>query len=294
MEINKTVEVLWVARYDYDPNWKLISHKHSYFQIIYFMEGEGYFCINDNKYLIGKDILLFVKPNELHSLNVPKDSSVKTMDMKFTIMDDDLRNEVMELDNVLTPKDPEIMKLLFNIKEEGLEKEYCYKTMSNMYLMQILLKLLRIQHVSSHDNTCHFDSYNLDQNADVVIRKSYEYIQQHFPEGITLDDLCRNIGYNKSYVCQKFKKNLECTPMQFIYEYRIFKSQSLITYSDYCLKDIALKTGFESIHHFTRKFHEFVGMTPGEYRDNERSQIRKDININDDFINEDLTDRNVK
>ena len=36
------IDVFWIARYDYQPGWTLLSHTHPFYQIIYVLEGEAH------------------------------------------------------------------------------------------------------------------------------------------------------------------------------------------------------------------------------------------------------------
>ena len=140
---DEIVEVLWVARYDYNADWKLNNHKHDYYQIIYFIEGSGEIYLNGSKYFIGDELLLLVTPEEQHGLIASKSTVVKTLDLKFLVKDEHLKKEISLLSGISQTENSEIKTLLLKIKEEGTEKRDYYKAMSNMYLHQILLILLR-------------------------------------------------------------------------------------------------------------------------------------------------------
>lgn len=47
-------------------------------------------------------------------------------------------------------------------------------------------------------------------------------------------------------------------------------------------------TGFKTIHHFTRMFHNLEETTPGQWREREKEGIRKGIFLNDTFKNENI------
>ncbi len=111
------------------------------------------------------------------------------------------------------------------------------------------------------------------------------YIKTHFAEDMSLDNISSALGYNKSYICQAFKKDYNNTPMKYLYEYRIEKAGELMIRSDYTLKQICEMTGFKSIHHFSRTFRKIKGMTPGQWCNKEREGIGKDIYLNDHFCN---------
>ena len=289
------VEVLWVARYDYNVDWKLNKHIHNHYQIIYFLEGSGEFFLKNSKYPIPQEGFFLIKPEEQHGLIPFKDSAVKTLDLKFFIVDDDLKKEIDSLSGIFQTENSQIKTLFLKIKEEGSEKPYHYKAMSNIYLSQILLLLLRYKTPLNHwkNKDDYIDDDILNDHSDEVIWKIQEFIKKHYAQHLSLDVLSTNLGYNKSYICQRFQKVIKCTPMHYIYWVRISKAKELITYSDYSLKQISAMTGFESIHHFARIFHKYKGITPGHCRENERTGIRKDIYLSEDFKNIDLTDKGL-
>ena len=285
MDFEKTAAVLWVARYDYNAGWELTRHRHDYYQIIYFLEGSGQVFLNSERYPIQEDTLLFIRPQDLHGLSTSQNCCIKTLDLKFMVKDEELRVELSGLPGFMTMDNAMIKELLLNIKEEGLKKKYEYKTISNLYLIQMLLFLLRQGSGPLAPESGDSDLLNAENVSDPVCRKAISYMQAHYSDKITLDTLSNSIGYNKSYICQRFREALKCTPIHFLYGYRIKKSKELIAYSDYSLKKIALLSGFESVHHFTKVFHSFEGLTPGAYFSREKEQIRKDILLDENFIN---------
>lgn len=114
------------------------------------------------------------------------------------------------------------------------------------------------------------------------------YIKKHYKEELTLTAIADSLGYNQSYICQVFRKKLKYTPMRYLYLYRIEKAKELIAYSDFDLKQIASITGFKTIHHFTRLFHDTEGISPGQWREKEKAGIRKGVFIDDSFKNQNI------
>lgn len=290
---DRSVEVLWVARYDYNSGWELNRHKHNYYQIIYFIEGAGEIYLNEEEFSIQENLVLLIKPGEKHGLIASKGVAVKTLDLKFFIKAEELKKEISILSGVFQAPNLELKKLLLKIKEEGNEKNDYYKVMSNIFLYEILVLILRQKHCEKNIKVSRLEDEILDKNNDNVIKKVEEFVTENYSEPINLEFISQKLGYNKSYICQKFKKNLNCTPMNYVYWFRISKAKEFITYSDYSLKQIANMTGFQSIHHFTRVFHKYEGITPGQCHEEMKQDIRKDIYLNENFETMDLA-RKVK
>lgn len=281
--LEQILEVLWVARYDYLPGWKLKNHKHAYYQIIYIIEGEGSFFLEHECFTILKNTLYLIKPGEHHGLTTGTNAGVKTLDIKFTVIGQELTSSLNRCTSKLHINIPIIKQLFERIIEEGKNKNIYYKEFSSTYLCQLLLYIMRTQQ----------DFYIQDVNAkaEYEIGEALEftsaiaYIKANYAKPINLSEIAHLSGYNKNYFCEKFRKIFGCTPVRYLYHYRIQKAKDLILYSDYSLKEIASLTGFESIHHFSRLFKQLERVTPGDWRSRERDGISKGISISDDFVN---------
>src|SRR5262249_2794544 len=60
------VEVLWTARYDYEPGWTLSAHQHEFFQIIYCLGGRGTITIATDAHTLGPGKLFLIEPSRPH------------------------------------------------------------------------------------------------------------------------------------------------------------------------------------------------------------------------------------
>ena len=67
-------------------------------------------------------------------------------------------------------------------------------------------------------------------------------------------------------VCRKFKKTTQYTPMSYIKEKRLEKAKELLHRSDMNISQIALASGFKTVHYFSKVFYESTGIRPSDYR----------------------------
>ena len=67
--LTRDIEPLWIARYDYEPQWHLPPHAHDdYFQIILIVSGTGEAIIGAERRPFGAGQMLFLRPRLVHSL----------------------------------------------------------------------------------------------------------------------------------------------------------------------------------------------------------------------------------
>jgi AraC-like DNA-binding protein len=280
--LTSAVEVLWTARYDYQPSWKLERHKHEYFQIIYFLGGRGRFFLHNQEYPISAGDLFLIKPQQYHGLNVA--SVVKTLDIKFLVKDARLKRPLLKASHRFSESDPGVASLFERIRREGENKTLFYQELCGAYLVQMLILLLR------HDGrqpTVHSLAIEVakDHPEDGVSRRVLAYIREHHAEDLSLQQIARALGFTDRHIRQKFSESVGVSPMRYLLQYRVEKAKELISYSDYALKEIAELAGFKSIHHFTRVFGAVTGTSPAAWRRTYREGICKDVGINPRFSN---------
>lgn len=106
----------------------------------------------------------------------------------------------------------------------------------------------------------------MEQDKIIAVGKMQKYIDIHFDEEITLDDLCRASGYSKFHCERIFKELTGKTPFQTIRALRLTKAAKTLIASGEKVVDVALDNGFDSHDGFTRAFTRRFLITPQKYR----------------------------
>ena len=98
------------------------------------------------------------------------------------------------------------------------------------------------------------------------IRRILTFIQDHYMDKITLDDIAGQINICKSECCRFFKKYMQESLFDYLLYYRIEKSLPLLTENRLSITEIAEQTGFSNSGYFSRVFREQMNCTPSQYR----------------------------
>ncbi len=98
------------------------------------------------------------------------------------------------------------------------------------------------------------------------IRMAKQYIQDHYADAITLDEVADSIGFSGSYFSTFFKKETGSGFNQYLISVRMEQTKNLLRNSDKPIAEICGLVGYQDLKHFSRVFHRETGMTPGEYR----------------------------
>ena len=109
------------------------------------------------------------------------------------------------------------------------------------------------------------DFRNKEHHSGPVTR-CLEYIDSHFNEKLTLEDLGKLVGLNPCYLAELFRKEMNVTFGTYLTDLRIATAKALLTRTEYSFSKIAYSLGFCSQSHFCASFRKLTGFTPREYR----------------------------
>jgi AraC family transcriptional regulator len=93
-----------------------------------------------------------------------------------------------------------------------------------------------------------------------------EYIDQHLEDPISLGQLAGMCALSEYHFARMFRQSFGLPPHQYLLARRVTRAQALLRSGTLPLNEIALMCGFSSASHFTHRFRQAMGATPGEYR----------------------------
>jgi YesN/AraC family two-component response regulator len=112
----------------------------------------------------------------------------------------------------------------------------------------------------------------LDINEDkpkiisATLRRAVEYINNHYQELITLNDVAEYTYLSTYYLSRMFTKELNKNFVDYLNEIRIEKAKEYLKDSRYKTYEIAEMVGIKDPHYFSKLFKKYTGNTPSEYR----------------------------
>ncbi len=103
------------------------------------------------------------------------------------------------------------------------------------------------------------------QNLDYV-KKGITYMESHFSYPITIDDVASYVGISRSHLFREFKTYLGKSPKEYLSEYRIKYSCTLLKNTDLPIGVIATSVGYDNGLYYSKVFQALKGMPPSKYR----------------------------
>ena len=100
----------------------------------------------------------------------------------------------------------------------------------------------------------------------VQIEETVRYISAHYSENLKLKDMAERVYISPQYLSGLFKKEMNMTISDYIAKIRMERAKELLKDTGLSIGEIAEKTGYKDIRHFSTMFKRLTGLTPSEFR----------------------------
>ena len=260
--LKKTAKLLYISSAKYGGDWHSIQHTHNCSELFYVIDGQGQFLIEDQTYPVSPSDLVIVNPNVAHtevSLNASPLKyivlGVEGLELTATNNDDNTNFCII---NFKTHKD-NILLCLQNMLTEIETKHPGYEIVCQD-LMEILIVLLGRQTNFSTILT------PVNKKASRLCGSTKRYIDAHYQDNITLDQLADVCHVSKYHLAHAFTEEYGISPINYLISKRISEAEHLLKTTDFSLSLISSTTGFSSSSYFAQIFRKQKGMSPTEFR----------------------------
>jgi len=103
-------------------------------------------------------------------------------------------------------------------------------------------------------------------DADKYVSNVIEFIKNNFSHNISISDLAKNIGLERSYLGSLFKQRIGLSIKGYLVKYRINRACTLLRTSDFSIGDIARSVGYTDPLLFSKMFKKNIGKSPSQFR----------------------------
>lgn len=119
-----------------------------------------------------------------------------------------------------------------------------------------------------------FHTQQLPEQHVLTLIESLEYIEHHFSEKLNFQTISTHCAMSYATYLRLFKKLSGVTPTEYQMNCRITHAANLLRSSEETILSIALTCGFYDSSHFIREFIRKKGVSPAEYRKNDKNTSR--------------------
>lgn len=98
------------------------------------------------------------------------------------------------------------------------------------------------------------------------IKPVLEYIESHYSQPLTLENLAEVAGMNPKYFCRVFRSLTHRSPVDYLNFYRIEQAAHMLSSTELSVTEVGNRCGFWESSYFTKVFRKYKGVTPVRYR----------------------------
>ncbi len=243
------------------------AHKHPFYQLNHILVGEYEFEIDGKCYHVQMGDTILVPKNSVHSITLSSQGAGYYFEIKFSTFS--LQDQQLCEDSRILSRDdtfsPPLLKEIFDEEAADTPDGEAVKTTC---LYAILYKLS----APVRRGQCASSKYIRVDAYSEPIQTTIRFLEDHYAEHLSLDDIVESTGVRKSTLCGRFKRETGTTVFECLMIIRIRKAVELISFTSLTMAEISEATGFVSLTHFNRVFTKYVMIPPGQYRKHLDSQ----------------------
>ncbi|MBR2048956.1 MAG: AraC family transcriptional regulator [Oscillospiraceae bacterium] len=263
--IRGTAKLLNAASSRYGGDWHSVPHTHNHLELFFIVGGKGQFLIGDQLHPVDANHLVIINPNVTHT-----EVSLNALPLEYIV----IGIEGIELDTGGTSdgqfsildqyESAEVSGCLRNILREMEQKNRGYEDVCQAYMEILIIRLMRTTALAVPA----FPQAASSNRQCAAVRR---YIDLHFKEPLTLEQLAEEGHMNKFYLSHAFKREYGISPINYMISRRIEESKYLLAETDLSMSQIAQLLGFSSLSYFSQVFRRTQEISPKEYRNSQKS-----------------------
>ncbi|MEB3213705.1 MAG: AraC family transcriptional regulator [Leptolyngbyaceae bacterium] len=256
----------------------MAAHSHEFLEIIYFESGGGQYQYENRVWDVSPGDLFLTAPYETHDAS--KITIAKGWVTLFTAASVNLtgletssylnwmgsplflaftKNSVSESRylNIAETARPQWSQRFERLSQELDQKPFGYREMARSLLTQMLIEITRLTMLTSDSPS---------NGTSPLLIKIFDFIEHHYQESISLDDLAKEVNHSPSYLSAAVRKLTGRTVLEWIRERRMAEARRLLLETDEGIVQIAEASGYPEVTYFIRHFRQFHGKTPQVWR----------------------------
>ena len=246
-------------------------HWHREFEINYVLEGRGIYRINDKEYHAEEGDIIFIQPENLHSIYFDGGIQVyNTIVFSPDMLSDGSSRAYNEYLRPIEVGETEITPCCFKKTMLGYDEirecvQSVFENADVCALNDIILKsqLLKLMYL--------FARFGFVKKCATIpsnrsLKPTMEYIKERYNEELTIKELAAFSHLSESYFMAQFKMQIGISAIEYINRLRIEKAQNMLRKTTMSVTDIAISCGYKNISNFNRIFKKITGTTPLDFR----------------------------
>ncbi len=250
-----------------------VAHSHEYIEIAFVLSGKGKYNIDHVVYEVEEGDVLILNPGVLHQA-IPTEDGERGM-TEYFVGCTNVQIECMEYNHFPKLNPGNILKTQGEVKQrlfriftsmdtESVGNKEGMEFMLKAYMVQLILVIARSFNAKQNkDEEKMMETINVKDVTEQIVN----YLEDHYKEKISLEQLAENVYVSPFYISKIFKSETGDAPIRRLISIRLEKAKELlINNSKLSIQEVAEEVGYNDVYHFSKLFKKKYGIAPSQMR----------------------------
>lgn len=260
-------------------------HAHSFFELFFIEEGEGWYKISDRQLWAKSGDLFLIAPGEVHDPSGLDHATKWIVGFEaealhpaytdaniFLMLPNRLIESFLPINNLkikhfyIPEKERSRWLALFEqLKDELGNQELSFIEAARALLMLLLIETARFSDPQLPQSTKSSPQRSTKKGSPVVEKVLY-FIATNFRNSIGLQEVAKEVNFSPAYLTDLIRRETGKTVGSWIVERRMTEARHLLLATDLPVNQIAESVGYFDSSYFIRLFRRLNGTTPQAWR----------------------------
>jgi AraC-like DNA-binding protein len=255
-------------------------HSHSFFELFFVEEGEGWYAMGDRKVWAKPGDLFLIAPGEIHDPSGLDRATKWVVGFEaealnpaytdadiFLMLPNQLLESFLSVNNleskhfyIPAPKRSRWISQMKQLKNELCDRGFGFTEATRALLMLLLIETARLVETEPIEFKKPTNQYR------PIVNKVLRFIEANFQNSIGLQEVAKEVNLSPAYLTDTIRRETGKTVLSWIVERRMTEARRLLAETDRSVHQIAEAVGYFDPSYFIRLFRRLNGTTPQAWR----------------------------
>ena len=247
------------------------EHTHNFYHIVLYTKGKGHYLKEGRLENAAPGRCVLIHPGQRHDFASRMETAVYS-EITLTYENQQGQNCLLSFDEILSGISGTTIAIKepITLPEEDRNIFHNYLVQMTDYLESARPDSLYYAHWTLElifnfliKHCCRQNTLDFYDDRFVRLRM---WIEEHYAETLSMDDMAQRIGLSKGSLFRGFKTVVGIPPVAYQQKLRIEAAKTLLKTTSLRCNEIAYRVGFKDVYFFHRIFKKHAGLAPNQYR----------------------------
>lgn len=228
---------------------------------MYVVVGAGNVRIGDRWYPVQGRDLYMIKPGQTHASDDDDRAEPELWEIRFSVADGAVPFALSSIPDIARDvRDPALLETMRELIDEYSGRQEGCEWLCALLAQELLTRASRLRPSDGEGVPAGPPGRHAEAMA-----QARRIIHFRFHEPLTVGALAREVAMSPRRFSEVFRQSCGKPPMDYVIDVRLDRAAELLSEGRLTVSQVADRTGFSSVHYFSRVFRLRRGVTPTDY-----------------------------